>query len=299
MLGSRIAVAAVGVSRRRRHPGPGHPGQGEPGPRRGGAPLLEVRGDRDCSTPECSSTTTSSWWSARETAQRFTGLGDAVSGIAVRVDDPERAPQIGEALEQRLGYPYRGPRLADPELEPVQRAPAREAGDGADYLLHHGGGGVQHRGDAHHGGHRQDPGDRHPARHGADRARGRAGVPDAGRGDRRRRHRAGPGCSGWPSRTWWTRRAGSASIRPSTSSTISRCSRAAGRGGRRARQLRHRRAGHDLSVPLRARPSRRSRRSATNERHPRGRRGCARSTDGGDGDAHRGAGRRGPGREPG
>jgi len=44
---------------------------------------------------------------SRETAQRFTGLGNAVSGIAVRVDDPERAPVIGAALEKRLGYPYR------------------------------------------------------------------------------------------------------------------------------------------------------------------------------------------------
>ena len=40
-------------------------------------------------------------------AQRFTGLGTAVSGIAVRVDDPDLAPEIGDALEQRLGYPYR------------------------------------------------------------------------------------------------------------------------------------------------------------------------------------------------
>src|ERR1044072_9933292 len=40
-------------------------------------------------------------------AQRFTGLGDAVSGIAVRVDDPNRAPQIGESLAKQLGYPYR------------------------------------------------------------------------------------------------------------------------------------------------------------------------------------------------
>jgi lipoprotein-releasing system permease protein len=43
----------------------------------------------------------------REIAQRFTGLGDAVSGIAVRVNDPERAPEIGAALENDLGYPYR------------------------------------------------------------------------------------------------------------------------------------------------------------------------------------------------
>jgi lipoprotein-releasing system permease protein len=44
---------------------------------------------------------------SRQTAQRFTGLGNAVSGIAVRVNDPEKAPAIGAALEKRLGYPYR------------------------------------------------------------------------------------------------------------------------------------------------------------------------------------------------
>jgi lipoprotein-releasing system permease protein len=42
-----------------------------------------------------------------EVAQKFTGLGEAVSGIAVRVDDPDQAPEIGELLEKRLGYPYR------------------------------------------------------------------------------------------------------------------------------------------------------------------------------------------------
>ncbi len=42
-----------------------------------------------------------------EVAQKFTGLGAAVSGIAVRVDDPDKAPEIGERLEKRLGYPYR------------------------------------------------------------------------------------------------------------------------------------------------------------------------------------------------
>jgi lipoprotein-releasing system permease protein len=43
----------------------------------------------------------------RDVAQRFTGLGEAVSGIAVRVTDPDQAPAIGAAIEQRLGYPYR------------------------------------------------------------------------------------------------------------------------------------------------------------------------------------------------
>jgi lipoprotein-releasing system permease protein len=44
---------------------------------------------------------------SREMAQKFTGLGDAVSGIAVRVTNPDQAPAVGEELEKRLGYPYR------------------------------------------------------------------------------------------------------------------------------------------------------------------------------------------------
>lgn len=44
---------------------------------------------------------------SRAVAQQFTGLGDAVSGIEVRVEDPWQAPQIGKRLESKLGYPYR------------------------------------------------------------------------------------------------------------------------------------------------------------------------------------------------
>jgi lipoprotein-releasing system permease protein len=40
-------------------------------------------------------------------AQAFTGLGDAVSGLQVRVADPWRAAAVGTALEAALGYPYR------------------------------------------------------------------------------------------------------------------------------------------------------------------------------------------------
>src|SRR6476620_11802779 len=42
-----------------------------------------------------------------DVAQKFTGLGDAVSGIAVRVDNPDHAPTVGAATEKKLGYPYR------------------------------------------------------------------------------------------------------------------------------------------------------------------------------------------------
>ncbi len=40
-------------------------------------------------------------------AQRFAGLGDAVSGIQVRVRDPWRAPEVARRISDRLGYPYR------------------------------------------------------------------------------------------------------------------------------------------------------------------------------------------------
>lgn len=44
---------------------------------------------------------------SRQVAQEFTGLGDAVSGIQVRVADPDRAPAVGKRLEEKLQYPYR------------------------------------------------------------------------------------------------------------------------------------------------------------------------------------------------
>ncbi len=43
----------------------------------------------------------------REEAQRFAGLGAAVSGIEVRVRDPWQAAAVGRALEAKLGFPYR------------------------------------------------------------------------------------------------------------------------------------------------------------------------------------------------
>jgi lipoprotein-releasing system permease protein len=42
-----------------------------------------------------------------DVAQEFAGLGDAVSGIQVRVRDPWRAPEVAARLVERLGYPYR------------------------------------------------------------------------------------------------------------------------------------------------------------------------------------------------
>ncbi|MDH5805045.1 MAG: ABC transporter permease [Gemmatimonadota bacterium] len=42
-----------------------------------------------------------------EVGQRFAGLGDAVSGIDVRLTDPELAPVVAQELTDSLGYPYR------------------------------------------------------------------------------------------------------------------------------------------------------------------------------------------------
>jgi lipoprotein-releasing system permease protein len=40
-------------------------------------------------------------------AQEFAGLGDAVSGIEVRIVDPWKAPRVAGELEEMLGYPFR------------------------------------------------------------------------------------------------------------------------------------------------------------------------------------------------
>ncbi len=44
---------------------------------------------------------------ARKDAQRFAGLDSAVSGIAVRLEDPWQAVSVGRQLDTLLGYPYR------------------------------------------------------------------------------------------------------------------------------------------------------------------------------------------------
>lgn len=43
----------------------------------------------------------------RATAQHFAGLDSAVTGLEVRLADPEHAQRFGQDLETRLGYPYR------------------------------------------------------------------------------------------------------------------------------------------------------------------------------------------------
>lgn len=44
-----------------------------------------------------------------EAAQELTGLGDAVTGLEVRVSDPMNADVVAQRIEQELGFPYRAP----------------------------------------------------------------------------------------------------------------------------------------------------------------------------------------------
>jgi lipoprotein-releasing system permease protein len=41
------------------------------------------------------------------TAQRLFGMPDAVTGLQLRVKDPSRSPEVANALDERLGFPYR------------------------------------------------------------------------------------------------------------------------------------------------------------------------------------------------
>ena len=43
----------------------------------------------------------------RENAQEFAGLGSAVTGLELRLADPEHANEFATQIENRLGYPYR------------------------------------------------------------------------------------------------------------------------------------------------------------------------------------------------
>jgi lipoprotein-releasing system permease protein len=43
----------------------------------------------------------------RENAQEFAGLGAAVTGLEVRLVEPERATDFAKQIESKLGYPYR------------------------------------------------------------------------------------------------------------------------------------------------------------------------------------------------
>lgn len=43
----------------------------------------------------------------RESAQEFAGLGSAVTGLEVRLAEPERATEFAQRIESKLGYPYR------------------------------------------------------------------------------------------------------------------------------------------------------------------------------------------------
>ncbi len=138
---------ALGVPGRHRHPGAGYPGQGQSCARGGGSAILEVRGHRFVRHRHVP---------VRQPIRgHVSGQGSAVhrpGRCRIRDCDPGRRPGASSRDWRGPGAPagvsLPGSRLADPELQSVQRAPAGEARHGADYLFHHGRGRVQHRGDA-------------------------------------------------------------------------------------------------------------------------------------------------------
>ncbi len=68
-------------------------------------------------------------------AQRFAGLGDAVSGIDVRVNDPNEAPRIGDELEVLLDYPYRSVPWQDQNAQLFSALELEKLGMGLILLL--------------------------------------------------------------------------------------------------------------------------------------------------------------------
>ncbi len=68
-------------------------------------------------------------------AQRFAGLGDAVSGIDVRVNDPNEAPRIGDELEVLLDYPYRSVPWQDQNAQLFSALKLEKLGMGLILLL--------------------------------------------------------------------------------------------------------------------------------------------------------------------
>ncbi len=70
-----------------------------------------------------------------DVAQRFAGLGDAVSGIDVRVNDPSEAPRIGDELEVLLDYPYRSVPWQDQNAQLFSALKLEKLGMGLILLL--------------------------------------------------------------------------------------------------------------------------------------------------------------------
>ena len=99
-------LPALRLSGRHRHPGPGHSGQDQPGARRRRAAVLEVRGHRPVRHRHVP---------VRQPVRgHVPGNGAAVHRAGRRGVGHRGAggrsgpgPDIGDALEERLGYPYR------------------------------------------------------------------------------------------------------------------------------------------------------------------------------------------------
>ena len=118
-------------------------------------------------------------------AQEFAGLGDRVTGIEVKLDDPWQARIVSQRLTGRARRAVLGARLDGHEQESLRRAPAREAGALRHRHDHRPGRGLRHRRPPRAAGGREAEGDRDPQGDGGERGQHRRDLPRGRHADRR------------------------------------------------------------------------------------------------------------------
>ena len=99
-------------------------------------------------------------------AQQFLGIGDAVTGIELKLNDIYQAREVAESSSVAARASVLGARLDADEPQSFFRPETRKGGHVHHPHPHHSGGGVQHRELADHAGHGEDPRHRHPEGHG-------------------------------------------------------------------------------------------------------------------------------------
>jgi lipoprotein-releasing system permease protein len=122
-------------------------------------------------------------------AQKFFGLGNAITGVEIRVTDLYGAEKVARQLEQTLGTPFRARDWMEVNRNLFLAVQAREG-----RLLHRADADrarrrLQHRRDADHGRDGKAQGHRDPQVDGRDRSEHRPHLHVEGADHRRRRHR--------------------------------------------------------------------------------------------------------------
>ena len=121
-------------------------------------------------------------------AQKFFGLGNAITGVEIRVTDLYAADQVARRLEQTLGTPFRARDWMEVNRNLFLAFQPREGRVLHRPHAHRAGGGVQHRRDPDHGGDGKTQGHRDPQVDGCHRPEHRAHLHVEGADHRGRRH---------------------------------------------------------------------------------------------------------------